>query len=106
MENKAADALSRSPVGSSLAVLSIPTLLDMPTITTKADSDLHLGKIKKELLNDHDSYPRFSLQQGKMLYKGRLVLARTSKFFPLLLQEFHSIPMGGIRGSYLLTRRS
>lgn len=41
-------------------------------------ADPLLSKIKKELQDDPDSHPYFSLEQGMLLYKGRLVLPQLS----------------------------
>ena len=96
--NKAADALSRSVPDVVLAALTVPTLFDITALTQQVDQDPHLCKVKQELARDPDSYPRFSLAQGRLLYKGRLVVPQGSSFIPLLLQEFHSTPIGGQSG--------
>ena len=98
LENKAADALSRCTEGVSIVGLSMPTLLDVTTITHQVDADPYLCKVKQKLLKDPDSYPRYSLSQGRLLYKGRLVVSKTSDLIPLLLREFRSSAMGGHSG--------
>ncbi|RVW83267.1 Transposon Tf2-12 polyprotein [Vitis vinifera] len=73
MENKAADALSRIPISMELATLM-------------------------RLLDDPDAYPRYSLDHGILLYKGRLVLPKASPLVPALLQEGHASVVGGHSG--------
>lgn len=48
--------------------------------------------------------PGFSVQQGVLLYQGRLVLGKNSPSIHALLKEFHETPMGGHSG-YLRTYR-
>ena len=80
LENKAADALSMSMEGVSVAALSMPTLLDVTAITQQVDAYPYLCKVKQELLKDPDSYPSYSLLQGRLLYNGRLVVSKEQGF--------------------------
>ena len=98
LENKAADALSRVAQDPSIFTLTMPTLLDVSTITQQVEADPYLRRIKQRLIEDPDSYPRFTLDHGRLLHKGRLVLSKGSHLIPLLLQEFHNTPMGGHSG--------
>lgn len=94
-ENKAADTLSRIPAQTELATLTLPMLLDVQQVGAQVDNDQLPAKIKKELQEDPDAHPKFSVDQGRLLYKGRLVLPRASPLLPTLLREFHSSPVGG-----------
>ena len=40
----------------------------------------------------------FTLNNDRLLYKGRYVLARSSPFIPVLLHEYHDSPLGGHAG--------
>lgn len=98
LENKAVDALSRCNYSPSLSSLTMSTLLDITAITQQVEADLYLSKVKHELPKVPDSYPRFTWEQGRLLYKGRLVIPSGSTLIPLLLCEFHSTPTGGHSG--------
>ncbi|RVW62763.1 Retrovirus-related Pol polyprotein from transposon 17.6 [Vitis vinifera] len=98
LENKAADALSRIPISMELAALMDPSRLDTSLISSQVEVDPHLAKIQQRLLVDPDAYPRYSLDHGVLLYKGRLVLPKASPFVPTLLQEGHASVVGGHSG--------
>ena len=98
LENKAVDALSRCTSNPSLSSLTVPTLLDITAIAHQVDADPYLSKVKQQLLKDPNSYPHFTWEQGRLLYKGWLVIPSGSTLIPLLLREFHSIPAGGHSG--------
>lgn len=53
-------------------------------------------KLKAKL----SSMAKFSLEQGKLLYKGRLVLSDKSRFILALLTTFHDSVLGGHSSSY------
>ncbi|RVW41092.1 Transposon Tf2-12 polyprotein [Vitis vinifera] len=98
MENKAADALSRIPISMELAALMVPSRIDTSLISSQVEVDPHLAKIKQRLLDDPDAYPRYSLDHGILLYKGRLVFPKASPLVPALLQEGHASVVGGHSG--------
>ena len=98
MENKAADALSRIPISMELAALMVPSRIDTSLISSQVEADPHLVKIKQRLLADPDAYPRYSLDHGILLYKGRLVFPNASPLVPTLLQEGHASMVGGHSG--------
>lgn len=98
IENKAADALSRIPISMELAALMVPSRIDTSLISSQVEADPHLAKIKQRLLDDQDAYPRYSLDHGILLYKGRLVLPKASPLVPALLQEGHASVVGGHSG--------
>lgn len=47
----------------------------------------------------------FSIVHGKLFYKGRYVLAKSSSFILVLLQEYHDSPFGGHGGEVKTYRR-
>ena len=95
LENKAADALSRCVLPSTLSSLILSTMLVIAAITQQVHQDPHLNKLKQDLAHDPSSHPHFPLEQGRLLYKGKLVLPKDSTFIPLLLKEFHNISVVG-----------
>lgn len=78
IENKAADALSRISSLIELSAISIPMIVDVQTILEQLDGDPLLSRIKQELQEEPDLHPKYSLDQGRLLYKGWLVLPRSS----------------------------
>lgn len=66
------------------------------------DCDEDLQKIFSRLKEDPDSIAKFSLRQGKLLYKNELVLSNSSSLIPALLSTFHDSVIGGHSG-YLRT---
>ncbi|KAA0056798.1 Transposon Ty3-I Gag-Pol polyprotein [Cucumis melo var. makuwa] len=88
-ENKAADALSRVPNEAQLNVIAIPSILDVKVVGREVQEDDKLKEIFEKVLTDPDSVPRYSVKQGQLFYKGRLVLPRTSSLLPTILHTFH-----------------
>lgn len=54
-----------------------------------------LQQLKTYLENGTNRNVGFTVQDGTLLYKGRIVIPRTSQFTKLLLQEYHGSPVGG-----------
>lgn len=104
--NKGADALSRvGEYGEIRTVCTYPRWEDHQLIATEVQQDAKLKHVIMELQNDPSTHPEFSLQQGILLYKGRLVLSHTSSLIPQMLKEFHATPHGGHSGFLRTYRR-
>lgn len=89
IENKAVDALSRIPTQVEFAAITCPVEVNLRSLLDQIEVDPRLARVKKELQNDPDSHPHFSLDQGWLLYKGRMVLPSSSTLIPILLHEYH-----------------
>lgn len=98
LENKAVDALSRINHGPELQALSVPLVLNFEVLSSQALQDEKLRKICETLQVNSKAVAGYSLQQGRLFYKGRLVIPKKSPFIPLLLQEFHCSKIGGHLG--------
>jgi len=61
-----------------------------------------MASILQKSISGQQSDDNYSLKNGCLLYKGRLVLPKGSSQIPGLLKEFHSSPIGGHSG-YLRT---
>lgn len=59
--------------------------------------DKGLAKLRQELV-EGEQLPGFTLDGGRLLFKGRMVLSKTSTFIPVLLREYHDTPTGGHSG--------
>ena len=106
LENKAADALSRIPISMELVALMVPSCIDTSLISSQVEADPHLAKIQQRLLIDPDAYPRYSLDHGILLYKGRLVLPKASPLFQHFFKRAMLAWLEGIPGSCGLTNNS
>ncbi|XP_019098184.1 PREDICTED: uncharacterized protein LOC109131560 [Camelina sativa] len=104
LENKAADALLRKEVVSTLFVMSIPAAIQLEEIFSKLDKDEELQNIFRDLATNAESHPNFSLVNGRLLRQGRLVIPKTSTVIGLILKEFHDGKMGG-HGGVLKTQK-
>ncbi|KAL4012033.1 hypothetical protein IC575_029106 [Cucumis melo] len=104
-ENKAADALSRIPSEAQLNVIAVPSILDVTVVEKEVQEDDKLKDIFEQLLKDLDSVPRYSIKQGRLFYKGRLVLPKTSSLLPTILHTFHDSVVGGHSGQLRTYKR-
>ncbi|KAE9602910.1 putative nucleotidyltransferase, Ribonuclease H [Lupinus albus] len=105
-ENKAADSLSRVfEEGELREITSFPIWMHQQQLQQEKESDPLLKKIVKDLQQDANARPGFSVHQGVLLYHGRLVLSANSILIPNVLAEFHSSPAGGHSGFLRTYRR-
>lgn len=66
--------------------LTTPSLLDMGIIRQEVAEDEELQKIISLLKQDSEGKPKFQWVQEKLLYKGRLVISKSSSLIPSILQ--------------------
>lgn len=64
-----------------------------------------LCRIVADLQENADVHPYYTLEDQRLYYKGRLVLAANWEWIPRLFQEFHPTPTGGHSGVYRTYRR-
>ena len=95
-ENKVANALSRREEGCLLAILSTSWVAHWEELQHEIDKDSFYDPIKEELHKSSSIVGNYSLVQGNLLFKGRLVFPINSKFIPQLLHEYHSGLLGDI----------
>ncbi|KAL0561485.1 hypothetical protein IC582_001913 [Cucumis melo] len=89
LENKAADALSRRP----------PYLVDLQVIKEKVEKDEKLKKVIANLNEEDEAQTsKFTLKNGHLHYKNRLVISKTSSLIPAMLNTFHDSVVGGHSG--------
>lgn len=97
-ENSAADALSRVGDSISLCVLSIPQWLQLEDLKKQVMEDATYGPIVQSLFQGSSIHTGYSLWQGNLLYKNKLVLPINSFFISLFLKEYHDGVLGGHSG--------
>jgi hypothetical protein len=111
-DNKVADALSRQsefqsdPADISISLISFPT----PTWVTDLKFSYQSDQQALDLLGAFQSgatIPKgFSLQQGLLLYKGRIWLIKHSPFQKQILEFLHSDPAAGHSGYHKTLHRA
>lgn len=104
LENKAADALSRKGVVVEMFALTVPAAIQLEKIGTEVDQNQELQQIIKALQEGSKDHEDYSLVQGRLLRKGKLIIPWGSKIIEIILQEFHNGKMGG-HGGVLKTQR-
>ncbi|KAA0043665.1 Transposon Ty3-G Gag-Pol polyprotein [Cucumis melo var. makuwa] len=98
-ENRAADALSRKPVEVHLFGLSVPITIDLEVIKKEVFQDPRYVKIVEEIKQlDELAESKYSLQNGLLMYKNRLVILKHSSLIPAILDTFHNSVIGGHSG--------
>ena len=110
IDNKAADGLSRISQAAltvsrmDLFALTVPSVLQLQDIYRDIDESDELQKLLSE---DPQSlaHKRYTIKEGKLWYKNRLVLPSDSKFIPLILEVFHNSQLGGHSGVLKTVKR-
>lgn len=117
--NRVANALSRrggeelagasdpneGEVKAELMGLVRPYWWDFQEVIREVEEDAELQKIKKDITRDPNKHPAYTMENGRLHYKGRMVLVAKSEWIPKLLDEFHTTPTGGHSGVYRTYRR-
>ena len=96
--NRVADALSRIPGQPECSVLTIPQWQHWETLKEELSKDEFLQKIRDDIASGAHQHKGFSLENGVLYYKGRLVIPRTSPLIATIIGEFHNSPIGGHSG--------
>ena len=68
-------------------------------------ADDRMRNLMQQLVRQPDSHLGFERKQGRLLYKGRLVLAKVSTRIPLALKKFHDSASGGHYGYFRTYKR-
>ncbi|KAM0014322.1 putative nucleotidyltransferase, Ribonuclease H [Helianthus debilis subsp. tardiflorus] len=96
-QNSAADALSRVPSGHLLAISApVPSLLH--DLSNAAKSDPEFTDLMHRCTADPLNFPEYTLKDGLLLFKGRLIVPHNMDLRQQLLAEFHSTAFGGHSG--------
>lgn len=96
--NKVADTLSRISKHVEYAAMSIPQWQHWDTLQHELWEDNFLKKICDDIESDPCTHMGFSVENGVLYYKGRLVIPKTSTLISNIIWKFHSSPMGGHSG--------
>lgn len=100
IENKAADGLSRVPHSSSasLLALTVPAVIQLQELFKEIESDSTIQSHIQQLKSSTGTELHYRVLEGKLWYKNRLVIPKSSIFIPLILHEFHDSHIGGHAG--------
>lgn len=103
--NKIADALSRE-YSSSCELSSLLTAggVQWEELLPRIRSDPFIQQMA-EAIGKNQAPKGYSLEQGNLLYKGRLVVPPKSILVEKLLQEYHDTPRGGHSGDFKTYQR-
>lgn len=77
-----------------ILALDTPAIMDVNVVQREVEQDEELQKIIRQLEENLEGTSKYQLKNGKLWYKGRLVLSRRS-LIPSLLHTFHDSIMGG-----------
>lgn len=103
-ENKVADGLSRidhsveSEAGLLLLSMTVPMTLQLQDLYKEIEENEEIQLISNKLQSGQEVESGFTLVNGKLFYKQKLVIPATSQQIPLILQESHDTVMGGHAG--------
>lgn len=104
VENKVADGLSRVMIDRQLdangllCALTVSSSIQMQSIFDELDANEDIQKLIKEVLLETVAKVGYTVVGGRLFYKGRLFLSRTSQFIQQILREYHDGVMGGHSG--------
>ncbi|XP_063935341.1 transposon Tf2-1 polyprotein isoform X1 [Daucus carota subsp. sativus] len=97
--NRVADALSRKEVGEVVLNSLISThCVNWSRLEQEIAADHDIQSIKERLNTGTLLGSSFSCVDGKLLYKGRYMIPRSSEFVLVLLREYHDSLTGGHAG--------
>ncbi|WVZ16585.1 hypothetical protein V8G54_009567 [Vigna mungo] len=108
--NKVADALSQKEreeleEGAEKHTQGMEKELKVLEVVKEVEEDEDLKKIVADITKDPDKHSSFTMENGRLHYKGRLVILAKSDWVPKLLAEYHTTPTGGHSGVYRTYRR-
>jgi len=103
--NCTADALSRQFDKGFLVALTVPHHEFVHKLKASYDSNAQLKQLYSNIFVDHTSHEGFSIIEGLLLYKGKIYIGDDTTFKSLLLEEYHSNPLGGHFGFHKTFQR-
>lgn len=92
-DNQAVDALSRM----FMLAWSEPHSLFLDELRSKLQGDVHLKQLMEERQNSSEAH-QYTVRDGLLYWKDRLVIPSDDGTIQMILQEFHSSPIGGHAG--------
>ncbi|XP_074346704.1 uncharacterized protein LOC141685510 [Apium graveolens] len=97
--NRVADALSRKRTGEVVLCELVSTHgVSWEQLSKEVEADRDLQLIIQGLKGEEGETSKFHMVHGELRYKGRMVVPRSSKVIPSLLEAYHDSPVGGHAG--------
>ena len=89
--NQAVDALSHNPSFSMMEICALLSHSVVPwdQLQAQVDGNPFLCSLKQQVLEGSVAFPSYSIQQDRLLYKGRIVLPPSSPLIKQLLSIYH-----------------
>ncbi|KAA0042903.1 transposon Tf2-1 polyprotein isoform X1 [Cucumis melo var. makuwa] len=78
--------------------LRMPTIIDVVVIKEEVRKDTGLQEIVRLLEEEKADIPYYTLHQGVLKFKGRLVISSASSLLPAILHTYHDSVFGGHSG--------
>lgn len=97
-ENGVADALSRRVEVPVMASLHASCQVDWAELWKELDVDPGIQAIKQKCSQGGDEVVGYTCENGRLLFKGRLVIPKASRWVPILFKEYHEGVVGGHSG--------
>ncbi|TYK15102.1 Retrotransposable element Tf2 [Cucumis melo var. makuwa] len=94
LQNKVADALFRLELSPELNAMTTHGIVDMEVVGKEVEKDRELQEIIERLKENSEEEGRYQWENERLLYKGRVVISKTSSI-PNLLHTFHDSILGG-----------
>lgn len=85
--------------------ISRPFWQDFTTLDKEIKVDPELPRIINDLQANPNPHSLYTLEQGRLCYKGELVIPTNSPWIPKLITGFHSTPQGRHSKIYCTYRR-
>ncbi|KAD4888403.1 hypothetical protein E3N88_20476 [Mikania micrantha] len=103
-ENRGADALSRRPACGSLLTLTMPVCVEVDEIRRGLHIDAYTSNLLQKLSTNPDDLIDFTLVDGLLFFRNRLVIPDVADLRLRLLHAAHDSPVGG-HGGFLKTSK-
>jgi hypothetical protein len=97
-ENKATDALSRRPHHINLMAISTTIPLWITEVLDSYIEDPKCKEVEEQLQVTPSVIPNFTLSNGILIYKGKILIGSTTDLRMRLIESFHSLALGGHSG--------
>ncbi|KAL4386192.1 hypothetical protein GQ457_09G013260 [Hibiscus cannabinus] len=102
--NTVADALSREPIPSLMALHTVSLDL-IETIREASKADLELQRIRGSISTNSQDFQGYSDNNGVTVFQGRILIPDNALLRLKLIQEFHSSVIGGHAGIFRTFQR-
>jgi hypothetical protein len=104
-ENKVADALSRAPHSQQVMAVSVVVPVWVEQVQASYEQDPKRLELLTKLSIDSQAVPKFSLQNGIIRHKGKLLIGNNTQLKSQLMATFHKSALSGHSGEGATLKR-